>query len=525
MKSKKGFTLVELLAVMIIISALSIIIIPSIINYINRNKKDISDAAKKIIYAGAELYLDNNANLFPKNEGYSNCIKLKDISDAGYLETPLLDVQSGRSIDLETNYVKASYIYDQDLGIATYKYSISDSCEATIADGYELNNGSNVVLNNKKVVGYKIYGNGEQDSYTGKNLINVADFNTTFENKYYANYFVNNPLFQLEENTTYTLSFDYVFNNLSEKPYTKVGYGTYGYNADLPGVTMFTNLTSGRQTATVTTPSSFNNKYTPNLAIRFARFDHQTSLNVDISNVQFELGSEATSYEPYVGGIPSPNPGSMQKIRTVGDLITDTNDSNYGKYKIPIKVTDASNESTTYNIYLDEPLRKVGDYADYIDFTNKKLVRKVAVGTITSTSNLGKIDSVTDYSVFYIQNNSLLNYYEGMPINTSLMSPTFKYHAAGEANTNGNWSNNYQISSVITSTDKRIVFTLPNSITDVNSAKEWLQSNQVEYYYPVSNQTEQTIELPDMPSSSGETTYTIDTETKPSNVEWLVMNK
>jgi hypothetical protein len=34
-------------------------------------------------------------------------------------------------------------------------------------------------------------------------------------------------------------------------------------------------------------------------------------------------------------------------------------------------------KSTTTNIFLDEPLRKVGDYADYIDFKNGKVVRKV----------------------------------------------------------------------------------------------------------------------------------------------------
>lgn len=45
----------------------------------------------------------------------------------------------------------------------------------------------------------------------------------------------------------------------------------------------------------------------------------------------------------------------------------------YG-YKVPIKV----NEAIT-NIYLNEPLRKVSDYADYIDYKNKKVVRNVDV--------------------------------------------------------------------------------------------------------------------------------------------------
>lgn len=65
-------------------------------------------------------------------------------------------------------------------------------------------------------------------------------------------------------------------------------------------------------------------------------------------------------------------------VQSVGDLVTDTSDSN----KIPIKLTNENGESETKNIYLDEPLRKIGNYADYIDFKTGKVVR-----------NIGKIES------------------------------------------------------------------------------------------------------------------------------------
>lgn len=51
----------------------------------------------------------------------------------------------------------------------------------------------------------------------------------------------------------------------------------------------------------------------------------------------------------------------------------------YGKYKIPVNVN-----GTTYNIFLDEPLRKVGDVADYIDFETGQLVRQVYHEKITN---------------------------------------------------------------------------------------------------------------------------------------------
>lgn len=47
----------------------------------------------------------------------------------------------------------------------------------------------------------------------------------------------------------------------------------------------------------------------------------------------------------------------------------------YG-YKIPITVSDGTN---TTNIYLNEPLRKVGNYADYINYKEQKVYRNVIV--------------------------------------------------------------------------------------------------------------------------------------------------
>ena len=60
-----------------------------------------------------------------------------------------------------------------------------------------------------------------------------------------------------------------------------------------------------------------------------------------LSNIQIEVGDTATAYEPYF-------------------------------------------EPMTTSIYLDEPLRKVGTYADYIDFENKKVVRNIAVSELSS---------------------------------------------------------------------------------------------------------------------------------------------
>lgn len=77
-------------------------------------------------------------------------------------------------------------------------------------------------------------------------------------------------------------------------------------------------------------------------------------------NIQIEEGSSSTAYEPYKGSI-------------------------------------------TEHIYLDEPLRKVGDYADYIYFKNQKVVRKIEVlddtGTKTISESFGTLSIPTEENI------------------------------------------------------------------------------------------------------------------------------
>ena len=68
------------------------------------------------------------------------------------------------------------------------------------------------------------------------------------------------------------------------------------------------------------------------------------------TNIQLEKGSSATEYEPYT--------------------------------------------SVTKHIYLNEPLRKVGDYADYIDFKNQRVVRNIIKQSLNINNIYKKLNSV-----------------------------------------------------------------------------------------------------------------------------------
>jgi len=61
MKNKKGFTLVELLAVIVIISIVLIIFAPTLTNSINNKKQDASSTVEKLVLSSGRTYaIDNN---------------------------------------------------------------------------------------------------------------------------------------------------------------------------------------------------------------------------------------------------------------------------------------------------------------------------------------------------------------------------------------------------------------------------------------------------------------------------------
>lgn len=74
--NKKGFTLVELLAVVVILLAISVIAVSSISAAIERNKEKQNNAKIDIIISYAKLYYDENKNKYGSNV----CIDIDDLN-------------------------------------------------------------------------------------------------------------------------------------------------------------------------------------------------------------------------------------------------------------------------------------------------------------------------------------------------------------------------------------------------------------------------------------------------------------
>lgn len=115
----KGFTLVELLGVIVVLGILALVSLPPIINQIKTMRSKVSEATLKIIYSSFDKYMQNNRNAFPEIEDTSYCVTLEQLVNGGVLSEPITDAKTGNElnlnrqlkVDLGTGFVKTFTLY------------------------------------------------------------------------------------------------------------------------------------------------------------------------------------------------------------------------------------------------------------------------------------------------------------------------------------------------------------------------------------------------------------------------------
>ncbi len=106
-KKNNGFTLVELLAVIVIFAAIMLIALPSITSSVDRNKKNTLESQKQIIATDAGSYAESKKNSF--SSGYyakftsgTCCIYTDQLKSAGVINDSDLKDNDGNTF---TGYV------------------------------------------------------------------------------------------------------------------------------------------------------------------------------------------------------------------------------------------------------------------------------------------------------------------------------------------------------------------------------------------------------------------------------------
>ena len=120
---KKGFTLIEVLAVIVILSIISLIVFPEVNKIIKNSKQKSYDTQiNNLIRATMNLAEEDNS-LYPIGSDNISCISMTRLMQAGKIETDVIYDPRDTSKRLD-GYIVISYnsVYNQ------YIYEYKDTC-------------------------------------------------------------------------------------------------------------------------------------------------------------------------------------------------------------------------------------------------------------------------------------------------------------------------------------------------------------------------------------------------------------
>lgn len=99
--NKRGFTLVELIGVVVILGLIALVAFPSLLNQIDSSKKQVSDSQKAIIISSAKNYVDENKNDYADKTSFE--ISTDTLIDSGYLSEGIISSYSDSKIVVTYN--------------------------------------------------------------------------------------------------------------------------------------------------------------------------------------------------------------------------------------------------------------------------------------------------------------------------------------------------------------------------------------------------------------------------------------
>ena len=164
--------------------------------------------------------------------------------------------------------------------------------------------------------------------------------------------------------------------------------------------------------------------------------------------------------------------------------------------------------SVTEHIYLNEPLRKVGDYADYIDFKNQKVIRKIyecnASSMLYTIQNASTENGLIRNGYFYtspamIRGEALSGFCNVLPVDKSVWNTT-KVEAI-------RFGQNNPVLYVYTK----------NTFSSKEELLDYLGDAIITYI--LDTPTEEPISLPTLKTFKGTTIMSVDTSIQPSNIK------
>lgn len=169
-------------------------------------------------------------------------------------------------------------------------------------------------------------------------------------------------------------------------------------------------------------------------------------------------------------------------------------------------------EPITTTIYLDEPLRKIGNIADVIDFKDQKIVRNIQKTVFDGSENISLHQAFESHSSFRLPVQQYV-------VAHSTVLSTHQQNIDFSALYNGN---GYGVCAHNSSLVENLYISIHN-IKQTDDMKSFIKEQHdsgtpVTVYYQGEEPTIEPMPLPEIPTCKGTTIIDVDTEVKPSNM-------
>lgn len=122
---KKGFTLVEVLGVLVILAIILTITVPIVINNVNNTKEKVWQQTVEHIKEGTILYLKEYKKDFPELNVVDSIItvSLSEIIDNGFIKSPIVNPVLNQNVSEETIInIQVISINNYEITIPTFIY-------------------------------------------------------------------------------------------------------------------------------------------------------------------------------------------------------------------------------------------------------------------------------------------------------------------------------------------------------------------------------------------------------------------
>lgn len=246
---------------------------------------------------------------------YHVALNFEDVNYYSYSEDEEGQEQYAKEATIDTSSMRATggLVWD-NIGVVW---------EDTQWGGEQTASGTEITVQNEMNVSsivddIRLYGNTEQQTYSGKNLLNLPD---TVHTENQIRWTVSNSIHAVGQGTTASNAVSYL-NTATTINFDITGNFTFSISQAITAplyIRFYSSSNANLGQIAISTGDTSKTGTIPSGAVSYRILlapTPNTTYDIDIY-LQLEKSSQPSAIEPYVGGIPSPNPDYPQEVQTV----------------------------------------------------------------------------------------------------------------------------------------------------------------------------------------------------------------